>query len=174
MNVDGIALDSEVPGRAYDEDGNPHTARLVDLVVDEMVRRATRDSDSGWHSLAQQVQRVRAEAIRAKVEAEVESALTAEFRQTNSFGEPIGEPTTLRALIAKQAQDAVKLGVARPGYGEKEGVATRVIRDEVDKVLAKELAETVAAERAKVVAAVRAKASELITQAVAEGVGGRR
>lgn len=174
VNVDGVSLESTVPGWTYDEDGDREPARLVDLVVRELVRRAVEDGSSGWNSLAQQVSRVRAEVIREKVEAEVEAALTAQFRQTNSWGEPIGEPTTLRALIAKQAQEAVKLGMARSGYGEKEPAATRIIRDEVDKVLAKELTEVVAAEKAKVVAAVQAKAAELIAKAVSEGIGGKR
>lgn len=174
VTVDAVSLDAEVPGWAYDDEGERQPARLVDLVVRELVRRAVEDQGAGWDSLARAVAKIRTEVIRAKVEAEVEAALTAEFRPTNSWGEPTGEPTTLRALIAKQAQEAVKMGLARPGYREGESTAMRVIRDQVNGMLAKELAEAVAEEKAKVVAAVRAKAAEMIAQAVAEGVGGKR
>lgn len=175
VNVDGVTLESEVPGMIYDEEGDRHPARLIDLVVSHIVDRAVRRDDTGWGSLASEIARIRTEVIREKVEAEVEAALTTEFRETNNWGEATGQPTTLRALIAKQAAEAVKIGLNRNSYGaDKESAATRVIREHVDKVLAKELTEAVAAEKAKVVAAVKAKAADLIAQAVAEGVGGRR
>lgn len=161
ITITDLTLDTVV-GAGYEE-----AITLADMIVNQAAKELAKSAD--YHTIQERIRNVRAEVIRERVAAEVEAALVAEVQQTNEFGESSGPPTTLRALIAKAAKDAVTMR-GRGSYGNPTPLE-QTIRDEVDRALLAELAATVKAEKEKVVAAVRAKAADLIAQAVKEGVG---
>ena len=138
-----------------------------DLIVNAAVGKLAKNPE--WEGIQDRVRRIRDEEIRIHVSGLIEDALTAGLRKTNTYGEPYGEPTTLRTLIGEEVRSA--LAKAADRYGSRESIVRKLVREEVDKALRKELSEAIAEEKAKVVAAVRGQAAELIAKAVTEGIG---
>lgn len=177
VNVEGPIDLGTVIGEhyVYDEDGDGHRGpkTILDALVNELVRQATKDPDTGWGSVQRRVDAIRTEEIRARVVAELEAALTEPVRKTTEWGEPTSGSTTLRAEIVKIAGKALE--IPRPGYSAQYPRETSAVQQflqrEIEETIKRELAEAIADEKAKVVAAVRAKAAELIANAVKQGVG---
>jgi hypothetical protein len=161
ITISDLSLDTII---GQDYDGGPLT--LADALVVEACKQLAHLSD--YRSVQERIRELRTEVIRERVTAEVEAALTAETTPTNEFGEPSAPPTTLRALIAKMAKEAIAPRKAN-SYGEKTAIE-KVVKDEVDRAIAKELAAAVADEKAKLVAVIRAKTADLLTQAVKDGL----
>ena len=95
------------------------------------------------------------------------------MRKTNHWGEPSGEPTTLRSEIVKQAETFLTKPVSR---GYQQGSETQVqvfIREAVERVVKKELQAAVDQGKKQVLAAVKDQAAEVITATVAR-MGGVR
>lgn len=154
------------------EDDRRGPITLADAIIESAVLRLTRDEEyrdiqGGLHK---RVGQIRDEEIRTRVAAEVEAALTAPFRQTNTYGEAKGEPVTLRSLIVKSCEEFFTQDVSE--YNKpRQTKAQRFVHAAVEDAVKKELAAAIVEEKAKVVAAVRAKAADLIAQAVKEGIG---
>lgn len=144
--------------------------KLGDLVVGELVQRYMQTED--WPSLRKRITQVRDEEIRALVLPIIAEAVAKPVQKTNTYGDPIGEATSLREVILDEARKLLQ-GAKGDSYNRKEPLGRQLIREMVDKELRAELAEAIKAEREKVVAAVRAQAAELITEAVTKGVTGR-
>lgn len=165
VTVEGIeAVDLNTPVVNVDTD-EPVT--LADVIADRAVRTlAYEDGRDLRHRIGQ----IRDEQIRAAVLPQVAAAIETGLQQTNSWGEPVGEPTSLRDLILKEAKEAI----SRPAdaYDRKKGtVLEKVVREAVDRTIRAELSAVLAEEKAKVVAAVQAQAAELIAEAVRKGLG---
>lgn len=169
VDVTDISLDSVVGDhRVYDPvdgcwDSAPMT--LGQSVAKEIADRLVADDE--YKTLRRQVLELRTEEVRRQLEPIVTAAIEKPVQRTNSFGDPVGEPTTLTDLIVKEAREYLAKG---DGYG-RETVLQKTVREAVGGALKKELAAVVAEEKEKVVAAVRAKAAELIAEAVKQGVG---
>jgi hypothetical protein len=142
-------------------------------LADVIVRHALDKLAQGdpWNNLAKRVQDITDEEIRAHVADTIREALNGDLRRTNSYGEPYGEPTTLRALIGQEAKTTLTRDSGE--YGRRETVLQKLIREEVGNAFRKELSDVIAKEREKVVAAVREQAGQLIAEAVTKGVGGK-
>jgi hypothetical protein len=142
---------------------------LADVICREALRKLAK-GDS-WNSLAKRVQDITDEEIRNHVTALIADALNGDLRRTNSYGEPTGEPTTLRSLIGEEAKTA--LTRSTDGYNRGETVIGKLVREQVTQAMKAELAEAIKEERAKVVAAVHEQAGQIIAEAVTKGVGGK-
>ena len=157
LNMPELDLDAPVGGQ-----------KLADVICREALRKLAKGPE--WDSLKDRVRAITDEEIRNHVTDAIRDALNGEIRRTNMYGEPQGEPTTLRALIGQEATKA--LGKDSGGYPHRETVLQKLIREQVEAALKAELAEAIKEERAKVVAAVREQAGQLIAEAVTKGVGG--
>lgn len=144
---------------------------LADLIVRSALDRLVKDDP--WSTVEDRVQRIRDEEIRDHVKAVIAEVLEGDLRRTNSFGEPVGKPTTLRELIVEEArQILIRRDDSYPRNGET--VIGKLVREQVEVAFKKELSGVIAEEKAKVVAAVRESAADLIAKAVTEGIGGAR
>lgn len=174
VNVDLDSLDlTTVIGQHWtrDEDGDRvrEEQTLGDAIAAELTEQLMKTDD--WRGVKGLVKQIREEEIRAAVQAEIAEALTTTVPITNTYGEATGKTTTIRALIADMAKEA--LTKKADGYGSGESVVRKVLREQVDRALAEELLATVKEERTKVVAAVRGKTAELLAKALEQGLGAR-
>lgn len=157
--------------RIYDDEEDGYRTEPVTIgqaVAKQVFADLKRDTHYG--ALQREVLSLRTEEIRAQLEPIVRAAIDQPMRKTNTYGEPTGEPTTLRALIVAEVEALLK----RPAdqYSREKGTWLQaLIREQVDKALRAELAEVLKEEKEKVVAAVRGKAAELIAEAVKAGIG---
>lgn len=167
ITITDLSLDTVV-GAEYDG-----SLTLADLIVNAAVARLTKDQayvEVLGRRLRDRIAAIRDEEIRALVKAELEPVMTEPVTPTSQWGESVGKPTTLRALVLKAAEEFFTK--RRDEYRQPRTTeAERIVAAEVGAALTKELKDAVAAEKAKVVAAVQAKAAELIATAVKEGVG---
>ncbi|MGH3381876.1 MAG: hypothetical protein ACRDP6_44825 [Actinoallomurus sp.] len=167
VNVTGVDLATVTGG--YGPDGEPTT--LGDLVVAEIARQYMRTDDLS--DLHRQIRMVRDEVIRERVTPMIEEAVSRPIQRTGSYGDPIGEPVSMREVVVDEARKVLQ-GTPNGSYGrDREPIGRKLIREMVEKELRDELADAIKDERQKVVDAVRGQAAELITEAVTKGVTGR-
>lgn len=168
IEIRDLTLDTVV-GAEYDG-----ALTLGDMIVERAARNLTKDSEYGEvaSALRKRIGAIRDEEIRALVRAELAEAMQAPVTATNQWGEPTGQPTTLRALVVEAATKFFTEKRSRDTYGREPKMtdAERVIGELIKAELTKELAAVFAAEKAKVVSAVQAKAGELLAQAVKDGL----
>lgn len=151
-----------------DEISEPMT--MEDVVLDAAVKQFMRGIDSEVRNgISHRIAQIRDEVIREQIAPIITEALTGAITQTNSYGEPIqGSTTTLREIIAKQATIETKIqpfDQRTSRYGNPT-TATKVLVEQVQKVVTKELSAVVAAVKAETYEAVKAAASEAIAKAV--------
>lgn len=157
VNVDEVTLDTvvaEVYGYdedGYDEDGyagKQSTGTIADLVAAKIVEKVAAD-ETRWHPLTRHVAEIRAELIREMIRPQIEQALSEPFSKTNGYGEPAGQPVTLRTLIVEETKKALTAPV--DCYNRDKGsFVTQLVRDEVRKAFAAEVADAVKQARAAV------------------------
>lgn len=140
---------------------------LADLICRQALDKLAKGEP--WNNLAKRIEQITTEEIRAHVVDLLKDAITGDIRRTNTYGEPYGEPTTLRAVIGEEAKTALTRSV--DGYGQRQTVLQKLVREQIEQAMKAELSEAIAEERAKVVAAVRTQAAKLIAEAVTIGVG---
>lgn len=142
---------------------------LGEAIVAKAAANLTQDGEYGevMQSLRRRIAKIRDDEIRDLVRAELAKAMAEPVTQTNSYGESIGQPTALRALIVDAA---TKFFSERGDYGRGATQAQKLVAQEVQTALTKELREVMAEEKAKVVAVVQAKAAELLAEAVKQGL----
>lgn len=151
VTVDGVTLDSLVREGSDHERGwtiGQEVARMA-------LERLTHDRE-GWDGIGQRVHRIQDEEIREAVRPLIAEALTRPFRQTNSFGEPVGQETTLSSVIVEEARKAFK--VRADTYGSSQTVLQKLVADEVHKAFSGVIADEVK------------KARELVADRIGEQV----
>lgn len=152
VNVDEISLGTVVAEiLEYDnEDGEtrPIGERTIgDIVAEKLLERLVNsDRGTGYQGLMTQVRDIRAEVIREAVRPQIEDAIAAPVQKTNSYGDAIGEPTTLRDLIVDEARKAVNQPADR--YSSEKGTfLERAVRQAVQEALGTEIKDAVTAAR---------------------------
>lgn len=172
VSVSDVALDTvvaEVFG--YDQEtGEPFAMgpgkTVADLVAAQIVDRLVKDDR--WPSLAEKVREIRSEVIREAIRPSVDEAIAAPVCKTNTWGEPMGKPTSLREVVIDEARKLMNEPVDR--YAQAKGTyLTKAVRDEVQAALKAEIAEAVKQVREQ----VSAEAGQLVATAVTNAMKGK-
>lgn len=177
-----LDLDRKLAGETYvDADGDyagtgPTTLEdvVLGMAAKELADRAVRDrTDGPYNTLKDRVQSIRDEVIREQIEPLITDALSRPIKRTNSFGESVGEETTIRALIAEKAEDALKVSNTRnPNrFRDTDTTLTKFIADEVDRALKAELKKSLDEAKAQVLARVQEAGGEVIADTLKRAAG---
>lgn len=137
---------------------------IVGRAADLLLRRSGEPRDS----LARRVQQITDAEIRAQVAPAIGEAIEKALQPTNSFGEPKGEPLTLRQVIVNQAVEQLKA----PDRSHQRGfdarhngtVLEKIIAEAVASTLTRELQGAIEEAKREVVATIRAKGAEVIAE----------
>jgi hypothetical protein len=169
VKVDDVALDTivaEVFG--YDaEDGEPYqlgNKTIADLVARQIVERLVKHEH--WQDLTHTVFEVRREVMRDLITPSVERAIAEPVRKTSIYGDPVGEPTTLREVIVHQAREVINAKDPNDYRGEKGTFLERTVRAEVAKAMHDEIIAEVAKARALVADEIGKQVAAAVTSAM--------
>lgn len=170
VNVEKIDL-SEYIGTHYDEDGDRVPGgTLGDAVVRQLVEQFAK-SDS-YRGLAERVQTIRNDEIRAQLAPVIAEALAEPIQTTNAYGERTGAETTLRELIAAEARRY--LTERDNSYNAQKGTRLQIaVREAVDAAFRAEIAAEVKQAKEAVVTQLGATVAELVSAAVREALAKR-
>lgn len=163
----------------YDEDGDPIQSAatvedvVLDMVAEKIVGSVMREGYDWRRVLQERVNRVRDEAILARVLPDIEAALATPVRRTNSYGEPTGEPTSMRDVIVSTVEKWLTSPSGDSYDRNRLTKPQKFIAEHVDRVLQKEMKVAVDAAKAEVLAAVQAKGAELIAKTITDMAAGR-
>jgi hypothetical protein len=166
VKVDDISLATIVDqAYAYGDESGPHDRTVGELVAEMIVDRLVQDRER-WFELSKTVTDVKREVIREAVRPMVEQAIAGPIQKTDSYGDPVGKPTTLREVIVAEARSAVN---TRDRYDGDRTFLQKTVSEEVRKAFATEIKDAVAQARA----AVADEAGLLVATAVTNAMKGR-
>lgn len=146
----------------YGDDDEPMRSNLMTTAAELLIRDIRDD-----------VRQAVAEQVKAQVGDVVRETLENGVRKTNTWGEPTGEVTTLRDMIAAEANAFLTKSVSRGYNNGSETQVQAYIRESVDRQIKKELQAAVDSAKKQVTAAVKDQAAQVITETVAR-MGGIR
>lgn len=102
----------------------------------------------------------------------LEEAIAGAVQRTNRFGEPEGEPTTLRSLIVAEATEQIA-EAKRPNrdrYGSDNNMIRQMIVEEVGKALTNDLRNALKEETDRLRKLARDQAADVIAETIAKTV----
>jgi len=99
VTVEDVALDSLVREASEYERG----ATIADLVAVQIVQKLASTGDE-WNALRSRFMEIRDREIEQAVRPLINDAITRNIQQTNSYGEPAGNPTTLSEVIVAEVR----------------------------------------------------------------------
>jgi hypothetical protein len=171
INVDEVTLASIIGETAvWDDDSEMHVTQprtLGDQIAAQVIDRIVKQSDR-WENLQRRINDIRTEMIRELLQPVIEEALTTPFRKTSSYGEPTGEPVTLRSVIMADAQRM--LTHYESDYGrQKLTVMQALVRKEVEAAFASEVRDAVKQAREQ----VSTEIGQMVASAVQAGLKAR-
>jgi uncharacterized membrane-anchored protein YjiN (DUF445 family) len=112
--------------------------------------------------------------IETQVGQIVTEALTTGFRKVNTWGEPTGEPTTLRESIAAEAQAWFSKPIGDSySRGPAKTAVQKFIETEVDKQIKSELNAALTAAKAQVLERVKDQAAAVIADTITRTAAAR-
>jgi hypothetical protein len=158
------------------EDGSTFAEHVAAMAARQLMERPEAREATGEYR--RRALTIADEEIREHLKPVIAQALDAAVQRTSGFGDPRGEPKTLREVIVEAALEQLR----RPAHGDGFGGGIRrgetlvqfVIRREVEDALGKELRGVVQAAKADVLEAVRAKAGEVVAETIEKLAEGRR
>jgi hypothetical protein len=162
VNVDEVTLQTLIREANEHHDG----VTLADLVAEQVTARLVNAGD--WYEKTRVVAEVRREVIAEAVRPQVEEAIAAPLQKTNGYGEPVGEPVTLRTVII----DEVRKMLAKPADSYASGKGTvlqAMVRKEVEAAFANEVRDAVKQAREQ----VSEEIGQMVASAVAAGMRSR-
>lgn len=170
--VESIDLGDYIDGHR-DEDGDyVPGGTLADNIAHQLVEKFSR-SDL-YDGFRDRVQRLRDEEIRAQLAPAIAEALANPIRRTNSYGERIGEDTTLREVIVDEARKWMTTKADdRYGSNNTETNLRKMIREAVRDTFATEIAEAVKQAREAVVTELGTTVSEMVADTVRQALAKR-
>lgn len=134
-------------------------AAVVEAIAERLINEVRADIRNEVRAAVQP-------AIETEVSAIVRDTLTGEIRRGNRWGEAVGEPTTLRDMLADDVANYLNEPARRDRYDQRKGGFRELLRNTVDEVMSKELGEEIATARAAVRKEVANKAAELFGDVV--------
>lgn len=156
-------------------------AATLTVDLDAFVKDVWNDDDESYHNellglvankIARNLSAEIAKAVKAKIDAEVESIvrehLEAPVPQVSEWGSITGATKPLRDLIGETAEAALRKPELRDGYS-RSGQTTmvqRIVANEVEKAFKAEVKDHVKEAQAAAVAAVKASAAEVIGETI--------
>lgn len=151
---------------SFDEDGDAVVegqTRVADMVADRIAARVAATEE--FRELRKRVTVIRDEMIREKLEPVLAEVMDAPIRKTNGFGEPTGEPVTMRELVVESARELLSQRDRR-NYNQAPWI-TNFVHEQVRDLFEKDLKAELAKAREKLVADIAARYS-MHGRAVAE------
>jgi hypothetical protein len=144
-DIESVDLTTVVGERSrYDRDLEERVSEDVTL-GDEVAKRITAKltKDEEYPGLRKRFLQIRDEEIRAALRPIVDETIAGPLQKTNSYGEPVGETTTLRALIMAETEKLLR--TKADSYGrDSETVLGKFVREQIAHAFTKELAAVVA------------------------------
>lgn len=159
-----------------DPDGDPIDLRKVmrDAVVQEAAKvLAVGYGPDELHDMREEVRRVRSELIRKRLAEQIDAALSDPIQRTTLWGEPQGEPTSVRELIREELQRLLSAKPNRTGsYGSNNdpGNLAEMLKDATRDILGNELREEIKQARLQVGTDIRDRALRAAVAAIAPEV----
>lgn len=160
----------------YDEDGPYEQTGAADMRHDLATEVAKILAPTLSKEMRAAVREVVTEAATAQVGKFIDEVFAAGFRKTNAFGEPVGEPVTLRELVIAGINDQLQRQVnGRGGTPDSydrdrmpyiEYVARKAATEALNGELGQAVTAAVAEVKAGVTNLVSAELAEKITRAV--------
>jgi hypothetical protein len=144
-----------------DEGYEYHDVTLGADIVAQATKRLL--AGEGVGELRKRIDQITNEEIRTTVRDLIAAQLAKGFRKTNSYGEPIGELTTLAEIIVAEFQSAMK--GSGTGYNHTPGLLTKMLQDAVSYSFEKELRPEIDKAKKEAVAVVQAKAAQFVANA---------
>lgn len=164
--------------RGFDHEGEPVSGPttvedvVLGLVVDRLVNRFVSGRGAWDNTVRDRVNEVTHEVIVEKITPMVTDAIAAGVQKTNSYGEPIGEPVTMRDVIVATAKEWLEKPTNDYGRDRKTRLQA-LLHDEVERAMKAELKATIDAAKAEVEAAVREKGAEVLAETITRLAAGR-
>jgi len=161
VNVDEVTLDTIVR-QGYDGES---ATTIADLVAAEIVQRLAAKREE-WYELSRTVTEIRREVIREAVLPAIEQAIAAPIQKTSLYGDPVGDPVTLREVIVDEARKVISAKDPNDYRGDKGTFLVRVVREEVSNALRAEIAAEVAKAKAAVADEIGRQVAGAVTAAM--------
>ena len=169
VTVDDVTLGTAV-GQVFgydSETGEPFTMgdrTLADIVAAQIVDRLVQDRDR-WYELSRTVADIKRDVIREAVLPMIEKAIAEPIQKTSGYGDPIGEPVTLREVIVDEARKV--LNKPADQYSRSgQTVLGKVVAEEVHKAFAAEIKDAVQQARQKVAGEIGQQVAAAVTNAM--------
>lgn len=152
----------------YDADGEPvqEPTTIEDVVLHMATREFVQSLDRDVKSeVGRRVREIRDEEIRRQVAPLIEEAIAKSVQETDSYGNPKGEPRTMAEIIVAEAKTA--LSKPKDPYARNKGtLVEEFVRAEVAAAFTKELKQAADAAKAEVLAAVKERGAEVLASTI--------
>jgi predicted RNA binding protein with dsRBD fold (UPF0201 family) len=150
------------------EDGKTFADYIAGLAATNLLREEP-ESKSAFR---QRVSAITDEEIRDAIRPAIVEALTGAVQKTDAWGEPKGEPKTLREQIVEGATAA--LNVKREhAYNRRETLVEYIVREEIERAIRKELSAEMDKAKKQVTDAIKEQGAEVLAEAVKRVAGVR-
>lgn len=141
-----------------------------DETIDEAVLRHAgwailqRMDDKVRRDLSSKVSDTRTEMIRERLEPILDEAMEASVQRTNEYGEPKGDPVTLRELITEMIRKELTFKTDR--YGDGVSALSKLIKSEIERKLDGELRKALDEGKKVILDQLKAHAAQVMTDAM--------
>lgn len=147
-----ITIDIDIEG------GSDLNSQIVDALVEKI-----RHSEE--YGFAAAVERARERMIVDALQPLLDEVMDSEFVPTNHYGEPKGEPMTMRELVVKEVE---KWCNGRGSFSSDGTNLEKMIKDAIGYSLSNEIKKEVDAAKTQIRNTVRDKAATIIANSVTE------
>lgn len=143
---------------------------IYDAIKDAAVERLLAKNSEAMVGFSQRVQQITDEEIRKRLEPILDDAINAAIQPTNTWGEPKGEPTTMREYLAKKMELELKKRDTHH-RGTNKSLLEEIIERQIREVLGGELKGIMDTAASEIVINVREQASEMFAEIISAAAG---
>lgn len=141
---------------------------IASAVASELAAMLKRDTEF-YGGLRREVDDLRKEMMRERVDRELDQLFNSEIQPTNSLGEARGSKITLREMVVQEARDALTRD--RGDYRNKKTLLSETISKVTEAALRKELSDELAKIKAQLGQIITSRAAAVLGQALVEQIG---